>query len=214
MSNFIKQWTHKEVEILTRSFRRYSIYVIILKFVLPITALAMAVALFLYPAMTGNGKKIVLVAQETKTAPKTSPIMSKPKFIGTDSQNQPYQISAKQAIQEKVNLLTLEEINADITLNNGDWISAVAGSGNYDSIQHQVNLFDEVNLYLVEPTGNTYQAYTKNAFIDADKGILQSNDPVTIKSDAVELDAQSFIVEREKKKITFKGPVRLVILKR
>ena len=194
MANFIKVWTHKEVENLTRSFRRYSGYVFALKFILPVIALAMVVALFLYPAMTSKGKKIVLVAQENKTVQKVNPVMTKPKFIGMDSKGQPYQISAKQAVQEKVNLLTMEGVAADITLANGNWISAVAVKGDYDSIQHQVNLIDDVNVYMVEPSGGTYQAHTKNAFIDMDTGIMKSDDPVYIKSDSGSLSMNAYLV--------------------
>ncbi len=210
MSNFIKQWTNKEVEVLTRSFKRHSAYVFILKFILPLTALVLIGMLFLYPMLTNKGKKIVLVAQNSKV-PTTSPVMEKPKFIGIDSRSQPYQISARRAVQVKLDYVTLEGVAGDMTLNSGNWVSVVSLKGNYNSATHQVNLIDDVNFFMVEPDGATYQATTKNAFIDMDAGIMKSDEPVQIKSDSTSLTAQSFVIEREKQKITFKGPVKLII---
>src|SRR4051812_35206854 len=111
MSNFIKEWTNKEVESLTKSFRRYSVFVFILKFILPITALAMILTLFVYPMVAGNDKKkILLVATEEIKTSKESPVMTNPKFLGVDSKNQPYQIMAKRAVQETPEIVNLEDV--------------------------------------------------------------------------------------------------------
>ena len=117
--SFIKEWTNKEVEVLTRSFKRYSAYVIILKYILPLTALCLAAALFIYPALTGKGNKIVLVAQEQKNnKPAESPVMAKPKFLGMDSKG------TYQVIKARTPLAELDKYSTSLR-------SITQGRGNY-----------------------------------------------------------------------------------
>lgn len=214
MSNFIKEWTQKEIESLTRSFRRHSIFIFILKFVLPLTALGLAALLFIYPALSGKAKKLVLVAQEVKNIkPGEDPAMINPKFLGVDSKNQPYQINAKQAVQEKTGILVLEDVTADMTLEDGKWLSVVAHNGRYDAKNQWISLDDDVNIFMIDEKSNTYQVTAKDTYIDLAASTMKSDNPVRLQSTLMNFTAQNFILDNKKEKITFKGPVKLIILK-
>lgn len=213
MSDFIKDWSQKEFDVLNKSSRRYSIFVFILKFVLPVIALAMLVILVLYPTLSGKKNKIVLVASESKVVNSATPEMLNPKFQGVDSSNQQYQISAKRAIQEKIGFVRMEDMTADITLNNGQWISVIARTGTYDLAKKFAVLNEDVNAFITDKDGATYQVSGSEVNADMSGGIIQSAQPVKAKGPMGNFSAASFYADRATQKITFQGPVKLTIVK-
>lgn len=213
MSNFIKEWTQKEVEVLNKSFRRYSVFVFILKFILPVVVIVMAGILFFYPMLSGHhAKKIELVAKQ-EVASTANPVMVNPKFNGLDSKGQPYQVRAKSATQQTPTFSTLDQITADQTLNDGKWVSLSANSGTYDSEKHFLHLTGDVNVFVVDENDQSYQATGSEADIDIDKGIISSNEPIEMHSENGNFTAKSFTAYRDDQRINFKGPVNLIILK-
>ncbi len=218
MANFIKNWTNHEIERLTRSFRRHSRFVFGLKFLLPLAALAMIALLIIYPQKKDSSKqKIVLVAQEQKEAEKSeTPEMENPKFHGVDSDNQPYQITAKRAMQSTKTDVTMIDITADLMMSNGDFLALVAESGVYDREAGFVQLYGDVDIFLSGGKGEqekSYEIKTKDTAIDITKKTVIGEHPVTVESNIGRFEAQGFRITRGDNKINFKGPVKLVILR-
>jgi hypothetical protein len=213
MPNFIKDWTDNEVERVTRSFRRHSRFVFGLKFLLPLAIIAMVVAVFLYPMLTGKKeKKIVLVAhQQTQLEKNAKPEMENPRFHGMDSKNQPYNISAEKAVQIEVGVLTMYQINADITMNNGDFVGMVADSGTYHMTDQLVNLVGNVEIFVTGHDQKFYEVRTSNVDVDAKNGLITGASEVFVKSPMGEFEAASFKLNKIDGKISFNGPVKMTI---
>ena len=215
MSNFIKIWTQKEIDHLTRGFRRYSGLVFVLKFVLPLTALAMLGILVIYPHFSGRKNAIHLHAKQTADSPQDlHPEMINPKFQGLDSKGEQYQIVAQKAVNESPTLLRLFDVTGDITLNNGSWVSGYSKHGLYDRDKRTLTLVDDVNVFLTDKDDKITHLVGSEVFIDIDSGIAKSEKPVKAKSDSGDFWASGFTSYRDTQKINFSGPIKLIILRK
>lgn len=135
------------------------------------------------------------------------PRMIKPRFQGVDGSDQPYNISAKYAQQDSPDIISLNEINADINLNDDSWISMIAAEGILDRAKKTADLIGDVGFY--STTG--YELATKDVHIDIDKLSAYGNDPVNVISEGAVLKSDSFYIENKGEKIAFQGNVKLTI---
>ena len=214
MVNFIRDWTQKEVETLAKSFGRKSLFIKFLKFVLPLLIVGMLGALLIYPATKKDAeKKIILVAQPIKNVVEEKPVMRNPRFKGMDSKGQAYTITAKQAMQEKPRELHMQEILADLSLNDGGWVSVVADTGTYNMDSTEVFLSGNVSVFLVDKDSKNYELKTQSAVIDTNEGTIKGDEAIVAESTIGKFSASSFVANKESGKISFKGPVNLVIMR-
>lgn len=216
MSSFIKDWTEKEVEKLAASFKRYRIFVFILKFILPLTAATLLVMIIFFAESDDKSAKIKV---ENLAAEKISPKditsvgkMTNPRFQGLDAKNQPYSIKAQEAWQESKDEIIMSGITADITTADGKWMSAVANSGQYFMTQNKINLSDGVDIFITDENQKITQIQTESLHIDVKQSIASSDDEISVLSDLSNFSAKGFVADKEAEKITFKGPIKLVIV--
>lgn len=216
MSSFIKDWTQKEVDSLTASFKRYRIFVWLMKFILPISAGAILLALMFFAQNEDKSAKITvenLAKNKLAHNEITSVgIMENPRFQGVDAENQPYSLMAKQAWQENKNEIQMRDITADITTADGNWISALAGECLYFMTESIANLQGGVEVFITGKDSSIVQIQTDNAKLDIKNSVISGDGAVNVKSDFADFSAKGFIAERTKQKITFTGPIKLVIV--
>lgn len=216
MSSFIKDWTDKEVDKLTASFKRYRIFVFILKFALPLSAATLLVMIIFFAENEDESSKIKVENIVTeKIAPKDITSVGKmtnPRFQGLDAKNQPYSIKADEAWQENKDEIMMSGITADVTMQNGNWMSAVAGSGQYFMKEGRVTLSDNVDIFITDANQKTTQIQTENLQMDMKQSIATSSSPVSVSSDLSNFSASGFVADKNAEKITFTGPIKLVII--
>ena len=212
MSNFVKDTANFAIEDLAHSFRRHRNFITSLKFILPAIAAILLLALVVYPTLYPQEKKIVI-----ETIPVTeesiNPAMLNPRFSGFDKDNQPYSISAARAYQQDEKNILMQDLTADLTLKNGTWVSVVTPEGLYQMEKKHVVMADIFEVFMTEANAKTYHITGSGLDVDMETQILTSNKPVDVEAPMGRLSAGGFVLYNKQSKISFKGPVKLVISK-
>ena len=135
--------------------------------------------------------------------------MINPRYVGSDSQDQPYMITADQALQVSgdSNVTDLVKPKGDITLNSGTWLSLSAETGTYRKKDQLLDLEGSVNLF----HDGGYEISTSRAHIDLAKNNAEGNDPVAGQGPDTELTGQGFRVYNRGEKVIVTGQSRLLI---
>lgn len=195
---------------LGRLSRRYSRFVRAMKIVLPVAAAVLVVLVLAWPNESkkpSTNFNLSLMDLERSEAGELG--MSKGRFIGTDSRNQPYVITAEGARPEGKDQasVTLQVLQADLSMADGNWLSVTAPSGRFDRNTEQLTLAGPVDIF----SSNGFELHTPEALVDMKTGTASGNATVLANGPMGELSAQSFRFERTGQRYHFSGKVRLVV---
>jgi lipopolysaccharide export system protein LptC len=193
--------------------RRYSAFysrlVTLLKLVLPSVAVALVAMILLWPQFNPIDQRFRLKPVNVGIEDLENLRMTNPRYVGSDSQNQPYMITADQALQVSgdSNVTDLVKPKGDITLNSGTWLSLSADAGTYRKNDQLLDLQGNVNLF----HDGGYEILTSRAHIDLAKNNAEGNDPVTGQGPDTELSGQGFRVYNRGERVIVTGQSRLLI---
>jgi lipopolysaccharide export system protein LptC len=193
--------------------RRYSVFyshlVTLLKLVLPSVAVGLVAMILLWPQLNPVDKGFRLKPVAVSMEDLENLRMMNPRYVGSDSQDQPYTITADQATQVSgdSNVTDLTKPKGDITLNDGTWLSLTAETGVYRKKEQLLDLEGRVNLF----HDGGYELLTERAHIDLDKNNAEGNDPVTGQGPDTELSGEGFRVYNRGQQILVTGQSRLLI---
>jgi lipopolysaccharide export system protein LptC len=186
----------------------YSRFVGLLKLVLPATAIGLAGMVVFWPSLLPDNMirpKPVHVGVEDLENLR----MVNPRFVGTDSQNQPYVLSADLATQQSATSPTtlLDKPKGDIALKNGAWLALTAERGVYEKKEQTLDLLGSVNLF----HDRGYEITTEQARVYLDKGLAEGDQPVQGQGPDVELSGdRGFRLEDKGARIIVFGNSRLM----
>jgi lipopolysaccharide export system protein LptC len=202
------QATPRGLSVTRRSARR-SRFVGVMKFALPLgAALLLAVVVVWSGAANRNeGFRLSFASGQGEEAPE--PGMVNVRYMGTDSQNRPFVITAQRAdiTPGDPDTIVLHVLQADMTLENGAWIALTAESGVYRRRLETLRLEGPVSLF--SDTGFEFNAET--AEVDLARGSVESDRPVSGQGPFGLLDAGGFRVVDEGRRLFFSGGVKLVV---
>ena len=135
--------------------------------------------------------------------------MTSARFVGTDSRDQPFVITAERAVPNAINpdRIALDTLQADLTLSSGAWVSMMSTNGLYDRTQQSLALKDGVDLF----ADNGFALHTSSVRIDLADGTAHGTEPVRAQGPLGELAADSFRMEREGQRLFFEGNVRMIL---
>ncbi len=136
-----------------------------------------------------------------------SPKMMNPKFQGADKDDQLYNITADYAVKDKDDNVTLNNLNADMTLKDGTWLALVADKGILSHKNEILDIVGAVNIFIHDG----YEFRTDGIHIDIKDNAAYSIAPITGKGPSGKIYAEQFFVEERGDKVTFKGKVKLVL---
>ena len=189
--------------------RAYSRFVGVMKFLLPVAALAVIALVVAWPHINTGDLRFRLGITVMKLAGSDDPSMINPRYVGTDSDSQPFSITADLArnISDQGTRVTLVMPKADITLEDGTWLVLTANDGEYSRAEKTLNLAGEVNLY----HDSGYEFRTERAAIDLTAGTATSNDPVEGQGPFGRLEAAGFRMVNKGKVIHFLGRSKLTL---
>lgn len=132
----------------------------------------------------------------------------KPKYYGVDDKNQPYLIKANKATQQKEDLVRLEIVNGEITLNDKSKVKVRSNEGYiHTQDEKKTDLYGAV--YVHHDKG--YEAWTEIAHIDFEKNTIVGPQKVKAKSDQGTATGQRFMLNYGTKVITLYGKPHLII---
>ena len=192
-----------------RYSRAYSRFVSLMKFLLPVIALVVVVLVVAWPHINTSDLKFRLGITVLKLTGAADPSMINPRYVGTDSDNQPFSITADLArnIIDKGADVTLVMPKADITLEDGTWLVLTANDGVFSRTEKKLLLAGAVNLF----HDSGYEFRTERATIDLSAGTAESNDPVTGQGAFGLLKGSGFRMMNKGKVIHFLGKSKLTL---
>ena len=192
-----------------RFTQTYSHFVFMMKFILPIIALTLILLVFLWPHLASEDLRFRIGFAAIKASISKEPSMLNPRFVGTDSYNKPYSVTADLArsIGDLGTTIELEMPKADVTLDNGTWLVLTANSGLFAHLENNLNLKGMVNLF----HDSGYEFQTEKAVINMVSGVATGNMPIQGQGDFGLLSAQGFRLVDKGKTIYFKGKSKLTL---
>jgi lipopolysaccharide export system protein LptC len=193
--------------------RRYSAFhshfVTLLKLVLPSVAVGLVAMILLWPQLNPIDPRFRLKPVAVGIEDLENLRMISPRYTGSDSQNQPYTVTADQALQLSgdSNVTDLVKPKGDMTLKDGTWLALSADTGVYRKKDELLDL--EGNVSLFHDRG--YEIVTSKARIDLRGKNADGNEPVVGQGPDTELHGEGFRVRNGGQTILTTGQSRLLI---
>jgi len=185
--------------------RRHSARVRVLRWAIPVgVAIAvsglLAVWLFdpfreVFPSFSASGFSLSA----------TQVVMDRPKLAGFKKDSRPYEVVAKAAVQDvsKPQVVTLDEMDARLVLSSGEVATLTAKTGIYDTQNETLDVKTNVR---IKTTGG-YDIHLDSASIKFKTGDISSSEPVNVKMNNGEIDANGLEMVDNGKRVTFLGNV-------
>jgi lipopolysaccharide export system protein LptC len=187
-----------------RGIARRRRFVVLAKFSLPISALALLSTIALWPELeraSDQGR----IAFRRLTGELSGARLTNARYRGIDERGRPYTVTAEIADQIDADRVNLTVPKADVTMTDGTWLFAHSRQGVYLQHAGQLDLWDQVELYRDDGT----VLRTPSASIDTKAGAAGGHEPVSAEGPFGTLDAAGFTLTDRGDVIQFHGPARL-----
>ena len=187
---------------------RYTRFVSLIKLVFLATATALALLVITWSFSGPTGEKITISLNDSKPVTDITEGLTNGRFIGKDNKDQTYIITANYAepIDGNPRKIALETLQADLTLDNGTWITLKAPDGILNRNQNELSLGDSVYIY----ADNQFEVFTNLVKVDLSNSIIKSDSKINMQSSYGSLIAKSFNYNKNKQNIYF-SKVRLIL---
>ena len=183
----------------------YSRFVRIMKVMLPLVACSLIVLVVVY---SSSGREVGIVRFEGKAtgAVDNDRQLVNPKLTGTDGRGQPFTVTAKGATQApgKARRMTIDEVTADITMQDKSWVQVGAIKGELDVERKTLDLTNSINIY----SDQGYECHTEAARYDFGSGLLKGDAPIKCQGPMGLFTAQKFEGLRDPRVLRFMGGVQ------
>jgi len=193
-----------------REAERYSRFVTIMKRALPLAAAALVATVLVY-ALQPRQERSAHVAMTFQRLGIVNDdlAMLKPRLTGADDQGDPYLVTADEAIQDKNNSkrATLRNVQGDVTLKDGAWVSATAPRGLFDAKSHRLALSGPIAVY----SDSGYELHTASADVDMRTATIMGNQTVYGQGPFGTFRADRFRLERRSRQVLLYGHVQMNI---
>jgi lipopolysaccharide export system protein LptC len=182
----------------------YSRFVRIMKVMLPLIAFSLIVLVVVYSTMGKEGGKVQFVSQDVGKLENDRQLVA-PKLTGTDGRGQPFTVTAKAATQApgKARKMAIEEVVADVTMQDKSWVQVSAPLGELDVEGKTLDLSKTINIF----SDKGYECHTDSARYDFGAGLLKGDHPISCQGPLGLIQAQRFEGLREPGVMRFLGGV-------
>jgi len=187
---------------------RYSRFVVLMRRILALGAfltIAAVLAFFFVQRMPRQ----LQMSYERLGPVKNDLTMMKPRLAGSDSKGNPYVITADRAVQDIHNpkKATLQNLEADISLDKGNWINARARAGLVDMSTGQLELYHGIDVF----TAKGYELHSNSASANLKQNMIHGHETVTGQGPDGTLRADEFHADRDTDILTLNGHVRMTL---
>lgn len=135
------------------------------------------------------------------------PVMVNPLYQGMDKDGRPFTVTAELAIQQDAEEVALQTLQADITMQNGTWVTIKSRHGHVELETRTLYLDQEVQFY--HDAG--YSFMTNSVTIDMKTGVARGTEAIQGNGPMGALQANGFVIATEKDHIRFGDNVKLVV---
>ncbi len=182
----------------------YSRFVRIMKVTLPLIAFSLIVLVLIYSSTGRDGGKVAISFETLKEVDKDRQLVA-PKLTGTTDRGQPFTVTAKGATQVpgKARKLEIDDVTADITMQDRSWVSVGAVRGILDVEGKTLDLTETINIY----SDRGYECHTEGARYDFGAGVLKGEQPINCQGPMGLISAKRFEGLRDPGIMKFLGGV-------
>lgn len=186
---------------------RHSRWVRRLKIALPVAAFAMA-ACFAVFSYVSTPAAIVMDNQGSNVG-EGKLVMANPKLEGFTKDGRPYSMFAGRAVQdfEEQGLVNLESIDAKMPIEKDNWARVQTDSGVFNRTDNTLDVKTDITV----TTDDGTVANLKSAFLDINKGTMNTSEPIRIRTKGATISAGSMSVLNNGRRIIFEKQVRMNI---
>lgn len=188
--------------------RRHSGRVRLLKFALPVAAVAMIAAFAGKSWLAAPGSIPIDLGSLAIEGGRL--VMSDPRLDGTTgSADRPYSMTATRAIQDigSSGRIDLEGIDAKLPIDEKGWMKVTAPTGIFDRDANRLDITSEMTII----GDDGLKAVLQSATLDIAGGNLDTPDPVDITLDGAHISADSMMVRDKGAVLIFENRVRMKI---
>ncbi len=187
----------------------YSNFVALLKVTLPVVAICLVGLIVFWRDIIPNPKLIAPGISSLSGELAQNLSMVNPRYNGIDEYGRPYTLTADSAKQagKSDNLIELVNPNADITLEDGAWISLSAERGRYNRKQERLLLIDDVKFF----HDQGFELRTPFAELDFRRGYARGDRGIEGQGPQGMLEAEGFKFEQNSNVIYFTGNSHLTV---
>lgn len=191
-----------------RTSLKHQRLVALLRIALPLATLLLATLVITWPKFQ-NRERSSFSLSPTNADPKEVEqlTMVNPKFVGLDSKQEPYTVTARTANQDHpgADLVLLDQPQADITLASGAWVTVTALNGRYTQKEQLLDLIGDINLF----HDSGFEFHTEQAQVDLANSTMSGDVPVTGHGPAGTIDSEGFMVLDHGQTVLFTGHAKL-----
>lgn len=182
----------------------YSRFVGLMKYLLPLVALAIIALVALWPELHEEPGPAIA----PRTGQEAGQMLS-PRFVSVDNARQPYSIVARAASQSPVapSVVDLDRPEAELTRSDGTWLALIADRGSYDREAERIDLQGRVNLFRDDGS----ELLTDRAQVDLKAGVAWGDLPVQAQGPFGLLTAEGFRFADEGRTVVFLGQSSLLL---
>jgi lipopolysaccharide export system protein LptC len=193
-------WRPRRAPLTAAALSRRSHFVATMKVTLPVAALGLVVVLIAWPQIYRPQEGIRLIPADIELSDNTL-TMRNARYHGVDKKNRPYFVTADSATQDRDDpkIILLDEMQADMTLAAGNWLSLTANGGLYNQEAKTLILHGDVNVY----SDDGYEFHATTAEIDLAAGTVASDDKVSGQGPFGLIDANGLRVYDTGKRVRF-----------
>ena len=134
---------------------------------------------------------------------------AKPRLAGADAEGNPFVITADSAVQDAHNpkKASLKNLEADLSLDNHNWINARANTGMVDMNTGQLELSGGIDVF----TATGYELHSNSASANLKQSIVHGHEKVTGQGPQGTLRADEFHADRTTNILTLNGHVQMTL---
>ncbi len=131
------------------------------------------------------------------------------RYMGTDNRGRPFVITAALAVQDPDDpwRVVLDKLQADLTMENGAWLSLIAATGQYHQQQQRLRLEGGISIF----SDRGYELQATEVDVDLKAGRAVSALPIHGQGPFGLLDAQNFEITNFGDVMRFGGGVKLTL---
>jgi lipopolysaccharide export system protein LptC len=187
---------------------RYSRYVVLMKRLLSLGAFLIIAAVLAFFFVQRMPRQLQM-SYERLGHIENDLTMVKPRLAGADTKGNPFVITADSAVQDAHNpkKASLKNLEADLTLDNQNWINARARTGMVDMNTGQLELSGGIDVF----TATGYELHSNSASANLKQSIVHGHEPVTGQGPDGTLRADEFHADRTTNILTLNGHVHMTL---
>lgn len=192
--------------------RHYTRFVGLMKWLLPLGAVALVALVVISPYLTGREDGVSFSFAALETTVDEALFMTNARLFGSaksESGKQPFTVTAESVRQEsgEPDIVHFTLPKADITLDDGTWLALTADRGTLNREDQRLRLEGAVNIFSDEG----FELRTEHAEVDLRARTAWGDKPVEGQGPFGMLNANRFRLDRTRRTMQFEGNVHFVL---